>query len=332
MYIVLIFKNNKNSMKHKNFKITLLFLISLIFVMPSIVARADSDFIKWVDFNIQAETLNKVYELDLKTHKDANHCKFVEVLSYLAVQNGNRFSHSKDMSNLKKLLTRIEKGETISEIAEGSKYYNYYKQAYSAIFAGYIGNYTDSKEINYGLKAYFPFARGYYYSGGDDFGNSRNYGFKRVHLGHDMFGMIGTPIIAVEEGIVTEFGWNRFGGWRIGIRSLDNLRYYYYAHLRKDKPFVQGLKKGSIIEAGQVVGYLGVTGYSFKENKNMRTRPHLHFGLQLIFDKSQEDGNGEIWINVYNICRFLAKNRAEVYKNSDTGDFVSTNLKKGITL
>ena len=36
----------------------------------------------------------------------------------------------------------------------------------------------------------------------------------------------------------------------------------------------------------------------------MKTKPHLHIGLQLIFDESQVDGNGEIWIDLYSLTRF----------------------------
>lgn len=51
-----------------------------------------------------------------------------------------------------------------------------------------------------------------------------------------MMGQVGTPIISVESGYVEAIGWNPYGGWRIGIRSLDQKRYYYYAHLRKTTP------------------------------------------------------------------------------------------------
>ena len=49
----------------------------------------------------------------------------------------------------------------------------------------------------------------------------RSYGFKRQHLGHDMMGQVGTPVIAVESGYVEAIGWNQYGGWRLGIRSFD---------------------------------------------------------------------------------------------------------------
>ena len=43
-----------------------------------------------------------------------------------------------------------------------------------------------------------------------------------------------------------------------------------------------------MVQAGDVIGYLGRTGYSRKENANNIRTPHLHFGLQLIFDESQK--------------------------------------------
>ena len=61
-----------------------------------------------------------------------------------------------------------------------------------------------------------------------------------------------------------------------------------------------------MVQAGDVIGYLGRTGYSRTENTNNIDEPHLHFGIQLIFDESQKDGNNEIWIDCYEITRFLA--------------------------
>jgi hypothetical protein len=63
-------------------------------------------------------------------------------------------------------------------------------------------------------------------------------------LGNDLLGSVGAPIIAVEDGYIEALGWNQYGGWRIGIRTHDMKRYYYYAHLRKDHPFKTGLKEG----------------------------------------------------------------------------------------
>ena len=106
----------------------------------------------------------------------------------------------------------------------------------------------------YGLKGYFPLARGFDYTHFDDFGVGRSYGYQRKHLGHDMMGLVGTPIMAIESGVVEALGWNQYGGWRIGIRSFDGKRYYYYAHLRQNYPYAEGLEEGSVVTAGDVIG------------------------------------------------------------------------------
>lgn len=174
----------------------------------------------------------------------------------------------------------------------------------------------------YGLKAFHPLAKNFPYSHYDDFGVSRSYGYRRQHLGHDMMGQTGTPVVAVESGYVEAIGWNQYGGWRLGIRSFDSERYYYYAHLRKDYPYQGNLKEGSIVTAGDVIGYLGRTGYSATENTNNIDEPHLHFGIQLIFDESQKEGNNEIWINCYEIIKFLSVNRSESVKVTGTKEWI----------
>ena len=65
-----------------------------------------------------------------------------------------------------------------------------------------------------------------------------------------------------------------------------------------------------------------MTGYSIKENVNNINVPHLHFGMQLIFDESQVDSPNEIWIDVYEIIEFLKQNRSEVVlSNPETRDY-----------
>jgi len=293
-------------------------------------AAEPGKFIRWVDFNAKSEVLQKAYEFDKLSLSKPVHLNWIELLACCACKNGNNFSVKSDIAYMRKVVARIEKGETAFEVSGKSKYYQYYFDCFSAVLSEYVGWYkTIEGKPEYGLKAYFPLASGYGYSGSDDFGNSRSYGFRRPHLGHDMFGSVGTPVTAVEGGVITEMGWNKYGGWRIGVRSFDGLRYYYYAHLRKDKPYGENIKKGDTVAAGQVVGYLGVTGYSNKENVNMSGKPHLHFGMQLIFDKSQEDGNGEIWIDVYQLCRFLSKNRAKT-ERMENGHRVSVGLREPV--
>ena len=70
--------------------------------------------------------------------------------------------------------------------------------------------------------------------------------------------------------------------------------------------------------------YMGHTGYSTKENVNNIKIVHLHWGLQLIFDESQKEGNNEIWIDVYPLTRFLAKHTQAAVKVEGTKEWVRT--------
>ncbi len=70
---------------------------------------------------------------------------------------------------------------------------------------------------------------------------------------------------------------------------------------------------------------MGHTGYSTTENVNNIKIVHLHWGLQLIFDESQKEGNNEIWIDLYPLTRFLAKHTQAAVKVEGTKEWVRTN-------
>lgn len=315
------------------------------------------DFIKWVDFDVTSDAMTQAFRFDVATCQQETHLNWVQLLAVLGARYGGDFSRYKpeDMETLTK---RLQNGETIEAVTKDLKYYPYYLEAYGAVLNGMVGYYeiqipeseapafalaqdqdnaggessaqgeslTPSGEqkiwvTKYGLKAFHPLAKHFPYSHYNDFGVSRSYGYRRQHLGHDMMGQTGTPVIAVESGYVEAIGWNQYGGWRLGIRSFDKKRYYYYAHLRKDYPYQSALKEGSIVTAGDVIGYLGRTGYSATENTNNIDEPHLHFGLQLIFDESQKEGNNEIWIDCYELIKFLSVNRSESVKVDGTKEW-----------
>ena len=284
-----------------------------------------SNYIKWVDFDIPSSALGAALDYDVKSMEDGKRLDWVELLAYLGCVYGGDFSRYR-AADLSGAVKRLQEGETISNLVKDYKNYEYYYEAYHAVLGGMVGSYeTENQdqqmEQKYGLKAFSPIAKGYGFGHYEDFGSSRDYGYKRKHLGHDLMGTVGTPIIAVESGIVEAIGWNQYGGWRIGLRSLDGLRYYYYAHLRKDHPYVEGLSEGQTVTAGDVIGYLGMTGYSAKENVNNINQPHLHIGLQLIFDPSQKDGSNQIWIDLYDLTNFLERNRSAVEKTGDGKDY-----------
>ena len=305
------------------------------------IFQTSGDFIKWVDFNVTCEALEQAFRYDVDTCQAEVHLNWVDLLAYLGTRYGGDFSRYKK-SDMKKVAEQLINGEmTMKELTSDMKYYDYYRQAYGAVLDGMVGTFqaeipadevpemlqqsaqnTDTVWVTkYGLKAFFPLAKNFPYNDFDDFGVSRSYGFKRRHLGHDMMGQVGTPIIAVESGYVEALGWNQYGGWRIGIRSFDKKRYYYYAHLRKNYPFQSNLKEGSAVHAGDVIGYMGRTGYSSKENTNNIEESHLHFGLELVFDESQKESDHEIWINCYELVKFLRRNQCEAVKVEGTKEW-----------
>ena len=291
-----------------------------------VTVETEKDYIKWVDFHVTAEALAKSYAYDVDSRESPVHLSWIELLAYTAAKTGGDFSsQSKVEACLEEAAQALLDGKTMEELTEGMKYYDYYLEAYTAVLGGLVGEYEIETEAGwekrYGLKAYLPIAKNFPYSDYDDFGASRSYGYRRPHLGHDMMGQVGTPIIAVESGYVEALGWNQYGGWRIGIRSFDKKRYYYYAHLRQGFPYALDLEEGSIVQAGDVIGYMGHTGYSAKEDVNNIDITHLHFGIQLIFDESQKDGDSEIWIDPYQLIRFLYRNRCETARNDETKEW-----------
>lgn len=300
-----------------------------------------------MDFGVTSEAMNQAFRLDVDTCQSDIHLNWVDLLAYLGTRYGGDFSKYKP-EHMTAVAEKLKNGETtMEELTKDMKYYSYYRQAYGAVLDGMVGQFEaeipaseapaaylpsgvaggapgDPATVwvtKYGLKAFSPIAKGFPYSDFDDFGVARSYGFKRQHLGHDMMGQVGTPVVAVESGYVEALGWNQYGGWRLGIRSFDHKRYYYYAHLRKNYPYQSGLEVGSVVQAGDVIGYLGRTGYSRTENTNNIDDPHLHFGLELIFDESQKDSNNEIWVSCYELVKFLNLNRCETVKVEGTKEW-----------
>ncbi|NLH01605.1 MAG: M23 family metallopeptidase [Clostridiales bacterium] len=292
--------------------------------------NSEKALIRWVDFNVPCEAMKKAIALDIASQDKKIKLNFIELLACLAAKNGNNFSGYRDRQ-LDEIAEKLNSGKTIKELTSGLKHYDYYYEAFSAVLSGFVGLYEIEVpdkdglgkhwERRYGIKVFSPIAKGFYYHHYDDFGNRRSYGFSRPHLGNDLLGQMGTPIIAVEGGVVEAMGWNQYGGWRIGIRSFDSKRYYYYAHLRKDYPFRKDLSVGSVVNSGDVIGYMGRSGYSLHENVNNIQTTHLHFGMQLIFDESQKECNSEIWIDVYEIVKLLDGRRSEVVKEAGSKEY-----------
>ena len=293
-----------------------IFISMLLVAVMIIPVRAES--IRWVDFGVPYESLRYAMNVDIETFDQEKHISWIDLLALAACRTGGKCG----LASVKKAEREL-KGDQSPEqlLGELYRYYAYYHDSFSAVLGGLLGSYAIEVDglwkPTYGLKAFSPVAEGYHYSHCSDFGNSRSFGFARKHLGNDLMGSAGTPIVAVEGGVVEAMGWNRYGGWRIGIRSFDSKRYYYYAHLMKDHPFAEGLQQGDLVQAGDLIGFMGRTGYSDKENTNNIETVHLHFGIQLVFAESQKECNSEIWIDAYHIVRLLESHRSSIRKTED---------------
>lgn len=88
----------------------------------------------------------------------------------------------------------------------------------------------------------------------------------KAHTAVDYAAPKGTPVHSIGDGTVTLCGWDSSGGGnRIRIRHMNGYE-TSYMHLAS---FAKGIKAGSRVRQGQLIGYVGSTGHS--------TGPHLDF-------------------------------------------------------
>jgi murein DD-endopeptidase MepM/ murein hydrolase activator NlpD len=111
-----------------------------------------------------------------------------------------------------------------------------------------------------------------------------------IHEGIDILAERGTPILAMEPGMVTDAGWTFYSGTRVGVRGVDG-RYYFYAHFSAVAP---GIRPGASVRAGEVLGLAGNTGYGPPGHRD-EFPPHLHFGIQ----------QGIQWVDPYGLLTAL---------------------------
>ncbi len=106
---------------------------------------------------------------------------------------------------------------------------------------------------------------------GDTFGAPRMTGtkYEHKHEGTDIFAPIGTPLLATTRGVIERKGTAVLGGNKLWLVGGDGTQ-YYYAHL---SAFAEGVENGTVVEAGQVVGYVGKTGNA------VGTPAHCHFEI-----------------------------------------------------
>lgn len=126
----------------------------------------------------------------------------------------------------------------------------------------------------------------------DSYGEARSFGGDRLHEGCDIMAENNKtgyfPVFSVSDGVIENLGWLTLGGYRVGVRSPSGI-YYYYAHLER---YAEGLKQGDEIKAGELLGFMGNSGYG-EEGTTGKFSVHLHFG---IYTGSAEKAQNPYWI------------------------------------
>ena len=140
------------------------------------------------------------------------------------------------------------------------------------------------------------FVAGFTFPVGDPYMFIDSFGFPRMsgtsfahwHEGADIMAPQGTPLYAVENGVIDNVGTGTLGGIKLYVVG-DSGTEYYYAHLAGYAP---GIANGTRVAAGDLVGFVGTTGNA------QGGSPHLHF--EIIPD-------GENSINPYPILAAAAQ-------------------------
>jgi len=101
----------------------------------------------------------------------------------------------------------------------------------------------------------------------DNFAEKRG---TRVHEAIDMAAARGTPVLAVDDGIVQKLFTSAAGGLTVYEFDADGTYSYYYAHLDR---YAEALREGQAVKRGDLLGYVGTSG-----NAPANT-PHLHFTI-----------------------------------------------------
>lgn len=105
----------------------------------------------------------------------------------------------------------------------------------------------------------------------DSYGAPRNVGtgYEHWHEGTDVMAAMGTPVVAVEDGVVERARPSSLGGNALRLRG-ESGHGFYYAHLAAYAP---GIAEGVPVAAGQLLGFVGDTGDA------RGGAPHLHFEI-----------------------------------------------------
>lgn len=198
------------------------------------------------------------------------------------------------LDNKKDLVTK-----RIPAYYKNSAVYQRFKNRYKAVFKD-IKYFPVGRDVDGGERCYYE----------NSWYNDRTYGGKRFHEGTDIMTSNSErgyfPVYSMTDGVVEQKGWLKLGGWRLGIRS-KNGAYFYYAHMAQ---YADDIEVGNHIKAGQLIGYVGDTGYSKKEGTTGNFPVHLHIGIYL------QEKEGEMSVNPYWVLKGIESKKKAFHSSN----------------
>lgn len=271
----------------------LLLIVAIVFGLSKIQEYRDIlhiaqsfayDETKLRAFTISEEVLS--YYLD---DKKQNRKDIAEELTLNAMVNELQLD---SVANIKKYPLTERYKKKLKENKDYKKLYQFYNSMVNDLVYFPIPEDLKGKE-----KVYFE----------DSWGSKRTYGGDRPHEGCDVMTSNNVrgyfPVISITDGIVENKGWLKLGGYRLGIRSKSG-GYYYYAHLFS---YAEGIEIGDTVQAGELLGFMGDSGYSEVEGTVGNFDVHLHMGMYVMLDGKETS------VNPYSILRYLEKHKLAYY-------------------
>lgn len=171
-------------------------------------------------------------------------------------------------------------------LPDATPYQKYKPAEYEQLKCAYQSVWSDLK--------YFPIPSTEIYFE-NSYGAPRDYGGPRTHEGCDLFGTEKEPgyypVLSITDGVVENIGWLPLGGYRIGIRAPKG-GYFYYAHL---DAYEKEFRTGEEISAGDILGYMGNTGYGGEGTQGMFP-VHLHLGIYIRTPHYEELSVNPYWV------------------------------------
>jgi murein DD-endopeptidase MepM/ murein hydrolase activator NlpD len=187
------------------------------------------------------------------SNKNLNKMKKGDTLTIFYEQKRRKGKATSNPKILASLIT-INKKRFYSYLADDGKYYDSLGKEYRTVkksFAPYQRPVSRCRvSSSFTHRRFHPILKRY-----------------KAHLGVDYAARTGTPIKATAKGRILSIGRKGGYGKCITIQHSNGLK-SLYAHMSR---FKKGLKAGSRVSQGTVIGYVGSTGRS--------TGPHLHFGM-----------------------------------------------------